>query len=256
MLLHFKFGKKQQTRLGASLAFLVVATSTIGAVPTPPPKEEQVVIMEDFNDNQNKWSNITTVNDHGSPSIKSVAITKSTWTPSESGPNSTEVASIHSFKGPINPSTGKISIVFRAKIQSTKSVDAGRFGVAINETSGNQFIRFNVRPGTTGSIQYRNDAGDLLTRKIDSSRTFLKDTNVYYTYKVTISPAKAKEGPVSAEAFYFDAAVGEYVSLGSLQSEIPLKTGLFGSLTIFSRNGENGAATFDSILMRQASDHE
>lgn len=238
------------SRLVLLLATALASAAVHAALPPVTPGE-RVLFSEDFADNRQKWSAVSTVNKTGAPAQAQAAIGNSEWTAALPA-DTVAVTSTAAIKPAVLLKNGPVSVYLSAKVADHEGTDGNRFSVALNETEGRRgFVRLVIRPAANGFIEFRDDAGGGQTASLESTRAYFKPDSEPRLFKLVLTPAPDAQGPATAEAFRYDAKTKSYVSLGVAERSVWLKTGELHSVSLHTRNGENGAAWIDSVVVTQ-----
>lgn len=238
--------------LRAGLFSLLATPFALASLPVIPPGET-VVFSDDFEDNRAAWSFVSVVNGAGDPAPMRARIADSTWSPSQPGTSSikSSVESVHALATPIKVVEGPVSIYMSVRVNAPKGGDGSRFSVNLQEAGKGSFVGLVIRPGVNGFLHYRNEEGKAVSAKLGGS--VFANPNYFYQFKLTVSAAWNVNGSIGrAEAFFYDDETQKYVSLGTVDESIAFKTGLLSDLIIQNRNGDDGAAAFDSVVVTQA----
>jgi hypothetical protein len=144
-----------------------------------------------------------------------------------------------------------------AKVADHRGTDGSRFSVALHEGDpSNSHVRLLIRPATNGFIDFRDESGAGQSVSIDSTRAYFEPDSDSESepriFKLTLTPASDGRGLATAVAFRYDAATKTYVSIGTVDQLVSLKSGEFRTVALFSRNGENGAVWIDSVVVTQS----
>ena len=229
---------------------LLAAAPGTAALP-PVGAGERVVFTEDFADNRNTWSAVAVLGKTGKPANGQAALADSCWTPSIQ--DSGAVLSTAPLKPAIKLQDGPVSVYFAASVANPEGTEGNRFGVAINEAeSARGFVRLIVRPAASAFLEYRDIGGAGQSASIQTTQAAFTTGSGPRNFKFTITPSADGRAPATAEAFAYDPKTKAYVSLGAVQNLVSLKTGEFQSLTLFSRNGDQGVVWIDSVVITQS----
>jgi hypothetical protein len=237
-----------QRSLVAVICYLAVAAlPSIAGLP-PIATDEKILFSEEFDDNNNKWTNIATVNGAGRPLTKRAGMTNSLWSPSYPG-NGEIVQSDCILPKIINLADGPVSLHASVCTNNIDGTDGSRIEITLKEAGKNNSITYLVRPAINGFIKFRDAGWEMrLVSMARTARVFNAD-DAFRALKLTLS-AGSRPGVATAEVFYYDDAEEAYVSLGKVGDLISLKTGRIGGIQILSRNAD-GVASFDSLVVTQ-----
>lgn len=230
-----------------ALVALLAFPSALHAVLPVISSGEISIFSDDFTDNANNWTAVSVVNGSGTATSATASIDNGVWSPAFAG-DKTAVNSVYHFDNDINVLNGPISLYMRVRVDETSKSDGSRFSITMDESTGSRFVRLQVRPAASGSIEYRDNTGG--GASTETTSIAFSNASTFYDFKVTLTPGSDLAEPASAEAFYYDTDLVSYVSIGSASNLVYLNTGIFDRITINSRN--DGAAYFDSVAITTA----
>lgn len=232
------------------LASFALTASVFAALPPVSPGE-RVLFSDDFADNRQKWSLVSSVNKSGAPVAGQAAIVASEWTAALPA-DMTSVTSTAPLQPAIHLKNGRVTVYMSAKVSNHEGTDGSRFSVALNEPEGRKgFVRLVVRPAANAFLEFRDETGAGQAVQTESTRAYFRPDSEPRIFKLVITPAPEGKGPATVEAFRYDPKTKSYASLGLAERAASIKTGELHSLTLYSRNGEDGAAWIDSVVVTQ-----
>lgn len=232
------------------LASLFLATVAPAALPPVAPGE-RALFTEDFADNRNTWSSVAVIGKTGTPANGQATLADSSWTPSIA--DSGTVTSTAPIKPAIKLQNGPVTVYFSVSVLDSEGTEGNRFGVAVNESEGTRgFVRLLTRPAAGGFLDYRDHTGSAQSTPVEGARAYFATGTGMRHFKFTITPAVDGRSPATVEAFRYDPKAKVYVSLGIADKAALLKSGELQSVTLWARNGENGAIWIDSIVVTQS----
>ncbi len=243
--------KTTRLLLFPTLLALTLCTPSVRANMPTISSGEKVLFSDDFPDNRNFWSPVAVINKTGSPATGNGTIINSEWGPSIADLKS--VSSSVTIKPVPNLKNGPISVYMMVRVDDGEGIDNNRFGLSLHEPDDLRgFIQLMTRPANKGFLEYRDENGAGASTSIDSASEIFRSTSSPRAFKFTVTPSADGKGPASAEAFYEDTKTKKYVSLGSAKNAVWLKSGELPKLTLWVRNGDNGAVWFDAVIVTQA----
>ncbi|MGE9271220.1 MAG: PEP-CTERM sorting domain-containing protein [Verrucomicrobiales bacterium] len=250
---------KKSIKLGIFAGTLLPFAAQLDAAITPS-VGEVVVFQEFFDNNDNGWTNVAVVNGVGTDTSGSAAITSGNWQPSVLG-DADDVASSSVLSETLDITQGAISLYMSVKVDTFANGEGNRFHLKLGETGGsNRFVSLLIRPGYGGKIEYRDASGSGADTDFASADDEMIAAGVgnYTTLKLTLTADPAGVGsPATAEGFYFDESENDYVSFGIVSNAVDLDSGLFDTLSLYSRNADpsgetgTGGVYFDEIVVTQ-----
>lgn len=233
------------------LAFCLLSPFTLLTAKEAPiviPSNEEILLDENFNDNDRIWSNVAIVNGEKTAESGNTEISGGIWKPlvEANGKGVTSFADTSFDLG-----DGSVSVYFDVAVGADRSGPASRFGIQLDETDVGRRLVCHIYPGGTGIVQYQSEGGTKDFRTASSSG--IVSNGVFTTYKFTVSAPNGFGAMGTAETFYYDPVSASYISLGAVE-KVDLGDGIFDRLNIFSRNGGGGdtAAKFNRVVVTQA----
>ncbi|MBC2604316.1 hypothetical protein [Puniceicoccus vermicola] len=244
--------KKNMLRsLTASLLCLSAVSPATAALPLIS-EGDAILFSDDFNDNSSGWTNISVVNGTGVATSGTGEIDASAWSPAAPGDNS-EVASTLVLPESVNVLDGDISVYFRVSAFDVSVIEVNKFSVRFSESTGDRLFGTTQRPmaAQVSSLDYRNSSGGFVTSNLSSEAPMVSEEYMDMKLSLSLNGESVDDG-ATIQMYYFDTTSSDYVSLVMVSSGVDLNTGIFNKLYINSRNGADGAVSFDSIVVAQA----
>ncbi|WFB36197.1 hypothetical protein P3T73_00255 [Kiritimatiellota bacterium B12222] len=224
---------------------LLMMCFCLGAVQAAivPSSGETILFSDDFSDNSNGWSNITTA-------AGGASISDGVWKAAD-GLNTGSVTSSVTLPSQINLKDGDVSVYFRASVNDRWSNE--RFGVSL--TDGSSQAGFHVQAGDAGYFTYTTSTGSNTTRWGSPSGQIVTGTG-FINYKLTVA-ANGQDGggrDIYTASFFmngFDDGTGnDYGLVYTMPFDMYFDSGKASALEIYTRN--TGAVTkMDELVVTQ-----
>jgi hypothetical protein len=256
----------------AALLFGPVATQA--ALPVIP-AGEHLLFADDFDDNNNAWSNIGTGNNEATigadpnPNLPGVT----SWYPSVTSVSASfpGVYSLYRLTNAANLAYGDISVFMRARVDyaavnQSVMAENNKFTLVLAEDNGaanailngtNALAQLIIKPSASSApaqIGYTGfDTNGILTNQLTSNLSLVRvpDTNTFVDFRLLLSLQNETNLVISAWRYTNASA---YVLLGLPVTNAYPGSGLFPLLQIMCRNGgtrPDKRAFFDSVAVTQ-----
>ncbi len=215
-----------------------LAQAVLPVLPPAGNTTENIVFQDDFSDGNLKgWTNIDT-GTSSSAMIGTDSLTgASVWRPTTPANGST-VTSVLTLPSDLDLANGPIAIYARTRVDGGNLVESNRFSIILKEKS----------PGSsTGSLLIRPGHFSMINTTRTGNYSYPSGTSTFQDFRFVLT--KTSTSTVTIDAYYYDTTINAYTSLGQITGA-SLSSGIFSSLTIWSRNSL-GAAFFDSVMVTQ-----
>lgn len=200
-------------------------------------------LVDDFDDNQNTWSNIGTGAGKAVIASDPNGSGEMAWYPQQ---DATGGVTSQIDIAPVSFRQSPIHMDMRVRTDSNH-VEANRFSMNLFENGSSPcFATLCIRPGAQAYIAYQNTSGSYATKFINAF-TFT-DSTAYVTLRLTITDNG--DGTMTLAASYYDDVTVGYVSLGDPVTDAATQTGVFDMLRIWSRNanGSSGNRVYFNLV--------